>query len=130
MPKPLSVGLRYRDWPAAGKPLKLMFWVTSSIGISKLAVLVTLKTSNVNFRRSARLFPLPVKISLDRIGYCYRGDRVRSIRFEPMRYLYRGRESRTTAVLRSNRQGRRKAVFRKVLLALDRNFPPARAPWQ
>src|SRR5258708_7457159 len=52
MPKPLSVGLTYRDWPAAGKPLKLMFWVTSSIGISKLAVLVTLKTSNVNFRRS------------------------------------------------------------------------------
>jgi len=27
-----------------------MFWVTSSIGISKLAVLVTLKVSNVNFR--------------------------------------------------------------------------------
>jgi len=36
--------------PATGKPLKFMFWVTLSIGISKLAVFVRLNTSKVNFR--------------------------------------------------------------------------------
>ena len=33
-----------------GKPLKLMFWLTSSIGISKLAVLVRLNRSSLYLR--------------------------------------------------------------------------------
>jgi hypothetical protein len=67
MPNPLSDGQTYRDpplgvWlklllqgvnvagvPTAGKPTKLMFWLTLSIGMSKLAVLVTLKISKANF---------------------------------------------------------------------------------
>src|SRR5271165_4901950 len=64
-PKPLPVvGHTYKDpvkfWlqgvnvagvPTTGKPLKLMFWLTSSIGISKLAVFVRLKTSKAYFKR-------------------------------------------------------------------------------
>src|ERR1700722_19197789 len=62
MPRPLNVGQTYRAeksvlqgvvapaWPTTGKPRKLMFWLTSSIGISKLAVFVRLKISKVNFR--------------------------------------------------------------------------------
>ena len=42
-------GVNVAGVPATGKPLKLMFWLTSSIGISKLAVLVRLKTSKVYF---------------------------------------------------------------------------------
>src|ERR1700680_988047 len=70
IPRPLSVGHTYKavnvvshlpivaGWPTTGKPLKLMFWVTSSIGISKLAVLVTLKISNVNFREERSVIPV------------------------------------------------------------------------
>jgi hypothetical protein len=63
MPKPLAVGQTYSDpvkfglqgfvvagVPTTGKPLKLIFWLISSIGMSKLAVLVKLKASKVNFR--------------------------------------------------------------------------------
>jgi hypothetical protein len=67
MPRPLSVGQTYRDpeklvlqgvvvagVPATGNPLKLMFWLTSSMGMSKLAVLVRLKTSKLYLEKNAR----------------------------------------------------------------------------